>query len=272
MHCVKKGSLASILINMSRRMFPLSERENPSFIGLSAPFGVNDMAQAAEWLDTPSALGLLINLSGKMRMLSHRIAMFILVQRLEAADGESAGKTDGSQLAAALDEFRQIGTALCKGSKTLRIDAKVADLLRARQVIDDDFIRAIDTFVTRAEWLGQGRHADKVMDFVGFVAEKLLARLNKVTDGVSATLDHIHEEQLSIARNSEETISKTLVAIEKVSFSVRLIALNAATEAVRSGDAGKGFAVIAAEIRSLSDQTTELVSSARAHMQRPLAA
>ena len=37
--------------------------------------------------------------------------------------------------------------------------------------------------------------------------------------------------------------------------------------AARAGEAGNGFAVIAREIRSLSDRATELVSSARAHFQ-----
>jgi len=225
------------------------------------------MSQAAEFLDTPSALSLLINLSGKMRMLSHRIAMFILVRQLETAGGGKADGTTDEQLDAALSEFRHIHMALREGSPHYRIERKVADLLRAHRAIDDDATRTIETFIKRAEMLGRGRHIDKIMEFVDFVAGRLLAKLNSVTDGVSATLDHIHDEQQAIARKSEATIAETLIAIEKVSFSVRLIALNAATEAVRSGEAGRGFAVIASEIRSLSDRATELVSSARAHIQ-----
>ncbi len=83
---------------------------------------------------------------------------------------------------------------------------------------------------------------------------------------MNATLDHVHDVQRVNARRNEATVNETLAAIEKVSFSVRLIALNAATEAVRAGDAGRGFAVIASEIRALSDRATELVSSVRTQM------
>lgn len=224
------------------------------------------MSQAVEFLDTPAALSLLINLSGKMRMLSHRVAMFILV-RQDAIGGGKANDAADRQLVAALDEFQIIHSAMRKGCLKLRISPKVADMLRARGAISDEAIKAIESFISRADWLGRGYHRELVMEFVDFVAGTLLVQLNSVTDGVSRALDHVHEEQRVVAQKSEETISDTLTAIEKVSFSVRLIALNATTEAVRAGDAGRGFAVIAREIRSLSDRASELVSSARAHLQ-----
>lgn len=221
------------------------------------------MSQVTEFLDTPSALSLLINLSGKMRMLSHRIAMFVLVRHMESVDTTSVP----AQLQAALNEFQQIYAALCEGSRQLRIAPDVAALLQARRAIEEDARRAIETFLGRAALVAGGGDLAQVRDFVSFVGGALLQRLNSVTEGVSATLDHVHEEQRASARRNEATVNETLSAIEKVSFSVRLIALNAATEAVRAGEAGRGFAVIASEIRALSDRTTELVSSVRTQMQ-----
>lgn len=219
-----------------------------------------------EYLDMPAALGLLINLSGKMRMLSHRIAMFILLRTLKTAESKGFDGTSERQLDAALQEFRHIHQALCDGSPHLRISPEVAALLRDRRAIDEETGATINDFLTRASQLAQGTGRTDIMGFVEFVSGTLLDRLNRITEGVSKTLDHVHEEQQASARKSEATVIETLAAIEKVSFSVRLIALNAATEAVRAGEAGRGFAVIANEIRSLSDRTTELVSSVRTHM------
>lgn len=225
------------------------------------------MSGSVEFLDTASALGLLINLSGKMRMLSHRVAMFILVRLREGNGSVKAADTTERKLVAALTEFQLIHFAMRKGCPQLRIEPAVAEMLRERGAISAEALAAIETFLRRAEWLSQGRSLELVMEFVDFVAGTLLVQLNSVTEGVSRTLDHVHEEQRAIVRKSEATISETLTAIENVSFSVRLIALNATTEAVRAGEAGNGFAVIAREIRSLSDRATELVSSARAHFQ-----
>lgn len=219
-----------------------------------------------DFLDTPTALGLLINLSGKMRMLSHRIAMFILLRKLKSAESTGNDRASERELNAALQEFRHIHQALCEGSQHLRISPEVAALLRNRGTMDDETGRIISDFLARADRLAQGASGADILPFVEFVGGTLLDRLNRITEGVSKTLDHVHDEQQASARKSEATVIETLAAIEKVSFSVRLIALNAATEAVRAGEAGRGFAVIANEIRSLSDRTTELVSSVRTHM------
>ena len=224
------------------------------------------MSHAGEFLDTPSALSLLINLSGKMRMLSHRIALIILVGRIQDGSAPAHDAAAAAQLKASLDEFRRIYAALSEGSPQLRIAPDVATLLRDRGAIDQDSTAAIEDFIRHAELLSCDGDTAKVMEFVKFVSGRLLQRLNVITEGVNATLDHVHDEQRSNARKNEATVNETLAAIEKVSFSVRLIALNAATEAVRAGEAGRGFAVIASEIRALSDRATELVSSVRTQM------
>ena len=148
----------------------------------------------------------------------------------------------------------------------MRIAPDVAALLRERGAIDQDSSAAIEDFIRRADMLSRGGNTGRVMEFVNFVSGRLLQRLNAITEGVNATLDHVHDVQRANARRNEATVNETLAAIEKVSFSVRLIALNAATEAVRAGEAGRGFAVIASEIRALSDRATELVSSVRTQM------
>lgn len=76
------------------------------------------------------------------------------------------------------------------------------------------------------------------------------------------------QEFCSLLESSFGTMGETLHSLEKlnqeildVSKKTNLIAMNATVEAARSGDAGKGFSVIADEIRQLSDNSRDMSAS-----------
>ena len=79
----------------------------------------------------------------------------------------------------------------------------------------------------------------------------------------SATEIHSNEEALNstimeIIKISEE-INEVSVFIKKIADETKMLGLNAAIEAARAGDAGRGFGVVAEEIRKLSAQSKSTV-------------
>jgi methyl-accepting chemotaxis protein WspA len=86
-------------------------------------------------------------------------------------------------------------------------------------------------------------------------AQNNLKRMDVTMQHMVAATDSINAKLAALSEKASN-INSVLITITKVADQTNILSLNAAIEAEKAGDAGRGFSVVATEIRRLADQTS----------------
>ncbi len=189
-----------------------------------------------------------------------------LTGKVEVRGGDAIGLLGGGlatmleNLRSLLNNVQKAGIQVTTSATEIAASAKQQEATGIEQAQT-----SIEILATTKEISANTQHLLKAMEEATSVADYTthatadaqgnLKRMDLTMQTMVTATDSINAKLAALSEKASN-INSVLITITKVADQTNILSLNAAIEAEKAGDAGRGFSVVATEIRRLADQTS----------------